>query len=163
MPCGFHLPRQGWGFQGGGSDQHGHKKNHRSAGSLGPDSWGIPKPTSTEWVLTHRHLGYTIYIYIYIYVCVCTYIYIRNPQIDRKVGNLHRTAILEVLLGICLWATMTGFLVLNHFLRCASKYDCAHQPQFLGMELLPDMTRLRCSYGIDILRTVGTVMICSYQ
>jgi len=46
-PCGFHLPRQGWGFQGGGSDQHGHKKNHRSAGSLGPDSWGIPTPTST--------------------------------------------------------------------------------------------------------------------
>eukprot|EP00435_Cladocopium_sp_Y103_P020657 s982_g5.t1 len=32
---GYHGVMKRWGFQGGGSDQHGHKKNHRSAGSLG--------------------------------------------------------------------------------------------------------------------------------
>ena len=138
-------------------------------------STGIRRTTvpRARWARTlgasqrRRPLGFnsqTLRVY-HIYICVCLYvhIYIYKKSPNRKVGNLHRTAILEVLLGICLWATMTGFLVLNHFLRCASTFDCAHQPQFLGMELLPDMTRLRCSYGIDILRTVRTVMICSYQ
>eukprot|EP00434_Breviolum_minutum_P022791 symbB.v1.2.020107.t1/scaffold1674.1/size106401/2 len=32
---GYHGVMKRWGFQGGGSDLHGHKKNHRSAGSLG--------------------------------------------------------------------------------------------------------------------------------
>eukprot|EP00930_Biecheleria_cincta_P004452 TRINITY_DN105366_c0_g1_i1.p1 TRINITY_DN105366_c0_g1~~TRINITY_DN105366_c0_g1_i1.p1 ORF type:complete len:338 (+),score=57.76 TRINITY_DN105366_c0_g1_i1:35-1048(+) len=32
---GYHGVMKRWGFSGGGSDQHGHKKSHRSAGSLG--------------------------------------------------------------------------------------------------------------------------------
>lgn len=32
---GYHGPMKRWGFSGGGSDKHGHKKVHRSHGSMG--------------------------------------------------------------------------------------------------------------------------------
>ncbi|CAJ1406950.1 unnamed protein product, partial [Effrenium voratum] len=49
---GYQGVMQRWGFQGGGSDKHGHKKNHRSAGSLGQR--GIGRVWAHKKMAGHR-------------------------------------------------------------------------------------------------------------